>query len=567
VSAVGELASRYVDRSAVLDPILATSRGIAGHDAEMTDYSPEGHAARTALDRETLVELSSLRPQTEPDRIAAEVLHERLEVAVEQDEAGERLRDLRIIGSPFQTIRQCFDLMATATDEDWEIVAARMERVPHALTSFEAGLREGLSRGVLAARRQALACAEQGARWSGRQNGPPFFQTLATKYDGVGAANAGLRRRLGVPAVKASDAYAGAARFLQEEYAPRAAEHDAVGSERYQLWSRAFLGTAIDPVECYRWGWDELHRIEERMVSVAARILPGEPLAAVVHLLETDPSRSIQGVEAFRDWLQALMDRTIAELDGEHFDIAEPVKRVEAMIAPPGGAAAMYYTRPSEDRKRPGRTWYPTLGKTRFPLWGEVSTAYHEGVPGHHLQLAQLTYRPDALNRFQRLAAFIPGYSEGWALYAERLMGELGYLQEPDYELGMLRAQAFRAMRVIVDIGVHLGLTIPPNEDYHPGDTWSPELMLPFAVEHGYEPEDFLRSEIDRYLGWPAQAICYKVGERAWLAVREEARARAGTSFNLKAFHTRALDLGPMGLAQLDQDGAEPYRLAQPGSG
>ena len=133
-------------------------------------------------------------------------------------------------------------------------------------------------------------------------------------------------------------------------------------------------------------------------------------------------------------------------------------------------------------------------------------------------------------------------------------MGELGYLQNPAYELGMLRAQALRAMRVVVDIGVHVGLKIPANEAYHPAETWSPELMLPFAIEHGHHSEDFLRSEVDRYLGWPGQAICYKVGERAWLAVREEAREREGTAFNLKAFHTRALNLGPMGLAQLGRE-------------
>jgi uncharacterized protein (DUF885 family) len=554
VSSVRELASRYVDQSALLDPVLATSRGVTGHDAEMTDYSPEGQAARTALDRATLAELSRIRPVTEPDRIAAEVMRERLQVAVDQDGAGERLRDLRTIGSPFQAIRQCFDLMAGTTERDWETIATRMERVPQALTSFEAGLREGLSRGVVAARRQALVCADQGARWSGRKNGTGFFQTLVTKYEKAGSPDPALLGRLSGAAVAASEAYATATRFLQDAYAPKAAERDAVGSDRYQIWARAFLGSTIDVQETYRWGWDELHRIEHRMTSVAARILPGEPLAAVVHLLETDPGRSIEGVDAFRDWLQELMDRTITELDGKHFDIAGPVRRVEAMIAPPGGAAAMYYTRPSEDFKRPGRTWYPTLGKTRFPLWGEVSTAYHEGVPGHHLQLAQLTYLAAELTRFQRVAAFVPGYSEGWALYAERLMGELGYLQNPDYELGMLRAQAFRAMRVIVDIGVHLGLTIPSNEAYHAGETWSPELMLPFAIEHGREPEDFLRSEMDRYLGWPGQAICYKVGERVWLAVRERARERAGGTFDLKAFHSRALNLGPMGLAQLERE-------------
>ena len=147
----------------MLDPILATSRGVTGHDAEMTDYSPDGQAARAALDRKTLAELSQIRPLSEPDRLAAEVMRERLQVAVDQDQAGERLRDLRIIGSPFQSIRQCFDLMATATDADWELIATRMERVPQALASFEAALREGQRRGVVAARRQALVCADQGA--------------------------------------------------------------------------------------------------------------------------------------------------------------------------------------------------------------------------------------------------------------------------------------------------------------------------------------------------------------------------------------------------------------------
>ena len=520
----------------------------------MTDYSPDGQAARAELDRTTLAELSRLQPLSEADRIAAEVMRERLQVAIEQAEAGERLRDLRIIGSPFQAIRQCFDLMPTTTKQDWDVLATRMEGVPDALRSFESGLREGMKRGVVAARRQALVCAEQGETWSGGRTGAGFFSTLVAKFDRGGEGEDRLRRRLQGAAASAAKAYAKAARFLRNEYAAKAAPRDAVGAERYQLWSRGFLGAAIDPSDTYRWGWEELHQVEDRMAVVAEQIHPGESLAGVVHLLDVDPARSINGVDAFRDWLQALMDRTVAELDGTHFDIAEPVKRVEAMIAPPGGAAVMYYTRPSEDFKRPGRTWYPTLGKTRFPLWGELSTAYHEGVPGHHLQLAQLTYRAAELSRFQRLAAAIPGCTEGWALYAERLMGELGYLGNPDYELGMLRAQAFRAMRVIVDIGVHLELAIPPNEPYHPGEAWSPDLMLPFAIEHGREPKDFLKSEVDRYLGWPGQAICYKVGEVAWLAIREDAKERAGASFDLKAFHNRALNLGPMGLDQLARE-------------
>ena len=214
----------------------------------------------------------------------------------------------------------------------------------------------------------------------------------------------------------------------------------------------------------------------------------------------------------------------------------------------------MYYTGPSEDLTRPGRTWYPTLGKTRFPLWREVSICYHEGVPGHHLQVSQVRYLADRLNRFQRLAGFVSGHGEGWALYAERLMGELGYLDDPAYELGMLSAQAMRAVRVIVDIGMHLELPIPLDERYHPGERWTPGLALPFVIERSCFPADFMASEVDRYLGLPGQAISYKVGERVWLDGREGARARKGAGFDLKSFHRFALNLGGMGLDQLSRE-------------
>ena len=260
------------------------------------------------------------------------------------------------------------------------------------------------------------------------------------------------------------------------------------------------------------------------MRHVGERILPGAALGEVIEHLDRDTTRAIDGVDEFQQWNQELIDTTIAELDGTHFDIPEPLHRCEAMIAPPGGAAAMYYTGPSEDFSRPGRTWYPTLGNTHFPLWREVTTCYHEAVPGHHLQVGQVRYLADSLSRYQRAFGFVSGHGEGWALYAERLMGELGYLEDPAWEMGMLAAQAMRAVRVIVDIGMHLELPSPE----HDGATWTAELALPFAIERArFQGDDFMRSEIDRYLGWPGQAISYKVGEKVWLDARADARAAA----------------------------------------
>ena len=461
MSEVYEIADRYVLAYAALDPIAATDAGIAGHDHELTDYSPDVSGARDRLDRDTLAALGRASRTDDRDRVAADVMTERLQLAVALHDAGEDLRAVRIIGSPVQEIRSCFDLMAYDTAHDWDVAAQRLARVPASIASFEAALREGIGQGLVAARRQAMGCAHQAATWGGESETAPFFVSLVGNHDGDPTLHAELERS----ASAATDAYAHLAGFLRDEYAPKSEPRDPVGRDRYALFARSFNGIELDLDETYEWGWEELYRIEERMRDVAARILPGETVVAVGDHLDHDASRTIDGVDAFQRWNQDLIDHTIAELDGTHFDLAPPIRRCQAMIAPAGGAAAMYYTGPSEDFSRPGRTWYPTQGRTSFPLWREVSTCYHEGVPGHHLQVAQVKYLSERLSRFQRAFGFVSGHGEGWALYAERLMGELGYLEDPAYELGMLGAQAMRAVRVIVDIGMHLELLSHMHQD------------------------------------------------------------------------------------------------------
>ncbi len=545
MSEVFDVADHYVDTLGALDPCSATYAGIPGHDHEMTDFSPEGMARRNDLARETLTALAGATNASDDDRLAKSVMTERLLLDVEQYDAGERLRDIRIIGSPIEGARACFDLMRLDTDADWDVAAERMTRVPDSLASLEATFREGVARGVVAARRQALACGDMAATWGGESADEPFFRSLAKQRPND--------KQLAAAAELATAAYARLAAYLRDDYAPAADPRNAVGRERYALFARSFNGIELDLDETYAWGWEELHRIEHAMRQVGERILPGASIDEVIVHLDADASRAIEGVEEFRRWNQGLIDQTISDLNGTHFDLAEPLLRCEAMIAPPGGAAAMYYTGPTEDFSRPGRTWYPTMGQTRFPLWKEVSTCYHEAVPGHHLQVAQVVYMAEKLSRFQRLFGFVSGHGEGWALYAERLMGELGYLEDPAYEMGMLAAQAMRAVRVVVDLGMHLELPIIEGEP-HAGETWTPELALPFVIGRSRFPEVFMRSEVDRYLGWPGQAISYKVGEKVWLEARANAKQRKGASFDLKEFHTYALDLGSMGLGPLREE-------------
>ncbi|HEY6797800.1 MAG TPA: DUF885 domain-containing protein, partial [Kineosporiaceae bacterium] len=332
---------------------------------------------------------------------------------------------------------------------------------------------------------------------------------------------------------------------------------DPVGRERYARFARRWSGADLDLDEAYTWAWGELARLDEQLRAEAERVLPGAGVRAAMTYLDTE-GPAVEGVDAVREYLQELLDGAIVALDGVHVELADPIKRVEAMIAPEGSAAAPYYSRPSLDFSRPGRTWLPVMGRTRFPTWELVSTWYHEGVPGHHLQLAQWVYCARALSRFQTTLGGVSANLEGWALYAERLMDELGFLAEPGSRLGYLDAQQMRAVRVIIDIGMHLQLEIPDDqgmpEPFHPGERWTPALAREFFGQHSGRPADFIDSELVRYLGMPGQAIGYKLGERAWLAGRVAARAAhqaRGEAFDLKAWHMAALSQGSLGLDDL----------------
>jgi uncharacterized protein (DUF885 family) len=552
LATVFEIAHDYVEAFAALDPYGATLKGIPGHDAEATDYSPDGATARADLHRRTLQALATAPIESEHERIARDVMRERLQAYRDAHDAGEHLQYLRILFNPSASPRRVFDQMPRGSEEDWEAINRRLHLLPGSLSSYRAALDEGRRQGKLAALRQATAVAEQADTWGGRQAaGASFFHRIVDSYP---QPDSTLGRQLAAGADRAAAAYLDFADYLRTTYAPHAPEHDGVGAERYQLASRESNGIELDLAETYAWGWEELHRVEGEIRKTAERVLPGADLQAVWRLLATDPARCIDGSDPFRAWLQDLHDRALDALDGVHFDIPPQIRRIEVMIPPPGGELAASYTPPAEDFSRPGRTWWPTGSATVFPRWDRVTTVYHEGVPGHHLEMGNARCLGDRLSRFQKTLAWTSGYGEGWALYAERLMGELGYLEDPDSYLGLLAAQALRCVRVIVDIGMHLGLRIPPGERFHPGEVWSHDLAVEFTSERTNLGEAFIRSEIVRYLGWPAQAISYKVGERVWLGAREATRRRLGPAFDLKGFHTAALNLGPVSLGVLQPE-------------
>ena len=550
-----QVADAYVDAVCDLDPLVATSLGTRPGDDRLPDTSPAGLEAEAALHRSTLAELDRVLTENpaladDPlERSCARLLRERLGAELAAHEQGEGLRALSNLFSPVHSVRQVFSLMPTATDDDWAVIARRMARVPAAYAGFRESLQEGARRGLLVAGRQVRTVVGQLDEWLA---GPYFAGFVATGPES-------LRADLVKAAHAADQAVADMRDFLRDVYAPLSeGTPDAVGRERYATAARRWTGSDLAAgqglEEAYAWGWSEHRRILAEQRIEAEKVLPGAtPMEAMRWLSTNGPA--VEGVEEIRARLQSMMDDAIAAMDGTHFDLAEPVRRVEAMIAPPGSAAAPYYTRPAQDFSRPGRTWLPTLGRTRFPLWDLVSIWYHEGVPGHHLQLAQWAYVSKDLSTYQTSLGAVGANVEGWALYAERLMDELGYFSEPGTRLGYLDSQQLRSVRVVIDIGMHLGLPIPEDAEgaleAHRGRSWTPDLARAFLGENSGADVAFLDSELVRYLGIPGQAISYKLGERAWLAGRAAAEAARGAEFDLKAWHMAALSQGSLGLDDL----------------
>jgi len=545
MGAINDIADRYVEQTAELDPVLATGAGIPGHDDKLTDLSAAGFAARAELDRSTVAALTNAEAEGERERTARDAMLERLGLAVELYDAGELTRDVNVIASWIQGVRQIFDLMPVEGEQAQRNIAARMAAVPAAYADLQRTYAQAAREGRVAARRQIIECARQCADWS--SPGKSFYAGLVGRTGATGAMLADLTSA----AEAASAATAELGTFLETELLPLAPDRDAVGRDRYALASRYFLGATIDLDEAYAWGWGEVLRLEAEMSRVAGLIVPGGTVEQAVAQLDADPARQITGRENLRSWMQDFADRTIGELDGTHFDIPEPALRIEAMIAPTSDGG-IYYTGPSEDWTRPGRMWWTVPdGVDEFSTWKEITTIYHEGVPGHHLQVSQAVFEKESLNRWQRLLCWVSGHGEGWALYAERLMEELGYLADPGALLGMLDGQLLRASRVVVDLGVHLELPIPAGTGWHEGETWNAELAWEFLRSRVHMEDEMLRFELNRYLGWPGQAPSYKLGERIWLQAREEARQRKGAEFSLKDFHTQALALGALGLDPL----------------
>ena len=543
---VDQIANEYFEKVLDLNPVHATELGRKGVETLYPDYSPAGEKAFARLAKKTLKKVDNVLPIDDVDLVTLDALQERLSLYRKQYKAGFGGWQLNNIASVPQEVRSVFDLMKRNTQQDWEHIVGRMHRVTEALEGYIQTLEAAREEGKVAPRRQVDIVIEQTAAYYAPGG---FFDDLAAE---VAEAVPALKDEAAAGAEAAKEGYRRLNNYLVEKLQPVAPSRDAVGRKAYSLHSRSFLGTTIDLDETYAWGVKELESIIARQREVAEEIEPGASIERAKQLLDEDPARQLHGTDELKAWMQKLADAAVENLAGSHFEIGGPMRRIECCIAPTN-EGGIYYTGPSPDFSRPGRMWWSVPeGEDTFTTWRETSTVYHEGVPGHHLQIAIATALQGTMNSWRTNMLWVSGHGEGWALYAERLMEELGYLKDPGDRMGMLNAQRMRAARVVFDIGVHCEMPIPDEWaeqlGVEPGTIWTSELGYEFLKLNLDESEGHLHFEFLRYLGWPGQAPSYKIGERLWLELRDQAVRRGD---DMRAFHTRALLLGSVGLDTL----------------
>ena len=466
---VDAIADAFVDECAQRYPETATYLGVPGNDDAWSDYSPDGFAEQSGHLRRTIAALHSAAPTDDRENIAKEAMLERLGLEVELYEAHITTSRVSVIGGQAQEIRAIFDLMPNESEDAWRNIATRLRTVETPLDQVRQTLAAEARDGNISAVRQIKATIEHIRTWTGEIGDDDFFAGLVAAAPPLPAA---CTPTSPTPRTGPGRRSPTSANWFGDTLAPLAPSLDAVGEERYALDSRYFLGAVIDLEDTYQWGFEELHRIQTDSArspatwsahpTSRARTRPSMPIPRA-----GCPARRCSGTGC-RIWpigrspIWPATTSTSRSRSG----------RIECCIAPTHDGS-IYYTDPAEDFSRPGQMWWAVPAEIdTFSTWKEVTTVYHEGVPGHHLQIAQNAYRSDLLNRWQRKLCFCSGHGEGWALYAERLMDDLGFL-EPGDRMGMLDAQAFRAVRVIIDIGMHLQLRIPPDNawKFRPGRT------------------------------------------------------------------------------------------------
>ena len=526
-----------------VNPEWATALGDNRYNDRLSDHSPEFFKADLEQIRNFLHRFEAINPSglSQQDQLSRELMIRELreqiggaqfkpwEMAVNQRDGPQvDLPDLITI-TPFNNT------------QDYENYLSRLRQISRAFDQVTANLRQGMRDGLMPPRYLLEKVAPEAEDVAGRAGeDSPFFKPLKEFPSAV--PTAGQKRLHDAALAVISDqiipAYNRFATFMRDEYAPRGRTEPGVwalpnGDARYRYAIRQMTTTELSADEIHEIGLMELHQTEAEMLELAHKFGFNDLASFNQHVKDdrklygTSGKQLLDLYQKYVDDMKPDLPKLFGQLPKANL-VAIPMEAARAKNGVPAD-----YTNGTPDGSRPGHINVNEWDPEHRLLLNVEAIAYHEGIPGHHLQIS-LAQELSDLPAFRQHAGYT-AFVEGWAFYSERLGKEVGRYQDPYSEYGRLENEMWRDIRLVVDTGVH-------------AKHWSRDQMVDYFHRYTAMDEPNIQTEVDRYIGWPAQALAYKLGQLEILRLREEARQKLGEKFDLRAFHDEVLDSGPLPL-------------------
>jgi uncharacterized protein (DUF885 family) len=523
-------------------PERATAFGDYRYNDKLADYSLDAIARRHRTDEAFLARLRAIPSAGFSDR--DQLSHDLLIRVLQQRIADFDLKEYEMPINQQNGIHTSLADLPLSVPLDsvkhYEDYIARLHQIPQVLSQTTEVLRAGMKDKLMPVR---FLLEKLPVQCEGILDANPFLLPTKKYPASISLEDQKRLTRQITDAINIDviPAYQTFAAFLRTKYAPEGRTTLAVtslpdGQKRYQNDIYARTTTRMTPDEIHQLGLREIDRIQHEMTAIAKKEGFGD-LASFRASLKTNskyvPTSSEQILDDFRRYI-AQMQPKLAELFTLLPRAAVTVEAIPAFQS----AAATHYVPGTPDGKRPGRVVVATSNFADRSLIDDEAIAYHEGVPGHHMQISvqqQLTGLP----KFRLHSLGFNAYVEGWALYAEQLGKEIGFYQDPVSDYGRLSSELFRAVRLVVDTGIH-------------SKGWTRDQVVDFFRKSGAVDEPTVQSETDRYIAWPAQALSYKLGQLKFRELRERARKELGARFDIRSFHDEMLDGGTLPLDLLD---------------
>jgi uncharacterized protein (DUF885 family) len=435
--------------------------------------------------------------------------------------------------------------LSFTTVKDYDDYIARLKQFPRVFSNAVVQMRKGMADGLMPPKILLVQVVTQAGNIAAQKAEDTPFAIPTTQFPKEFSAADQQRLRDGVlAAIRDSvlPTYAKFTTFVRDEYAPRGRADIGTwalpdGAARYAFDVRRSTTTTMTPDEIHQLGLREVARIETEQLAIAKKLGFADLKSfrdSIPKMPSLHPKSREQILDEYRHYISQMTAR-LPELFGRLPKAKLEVLPIEAFREK---EASTSYNQGTPDGSRPGHVFVNTYDFANQLIINNESTAYHEGVPGHHMQISIAQELP-ALPPFRQQAGYT-AYVEGWALYAERLGKDIGFYQNPYIDYGRLDDEMLRAIRLVVDTGIH---------DKH----WTREQVVQFFHDHSSENEAALQSETDRYIAWPAQALAYKVGQLTFLRLRDQARTALGSRFDIKAFHDELLGAGALPMDVLEQ--------------